>query len=156
MVNMNRMDNNEDLARVTNVDAFFIPIYNSPAIVCYLDDNRQFMLSNVPVEIVLAIRKLNNKDGIIEERENVFDILNFIPEVKDNLEKHIEKVIIDQLNEKIGVYSASIELKFGDSIVIEKRMIPSHAVFLALLTKKPIYVRRNLVDEQENEDKGES
>lgn len=66
---MNRMDNNEDLARVTNVDAFFIPIYNSPAIVCYLDDNRQFMLSNVPVEIVLAIRKLNNKDGIIEERE---------------------------------------------------------------------------------------
>ncbi|WP_054845184.1 bifunctional nuclease family protein [Sulfuracidifex tepidarius] len=147
------MNNNENLSKVINIDAFFIPIYNSPAIICYLEDNRQFMLSNVTPEIVFAIRKLNNKDGVLDDRENIFDILNFVPELRQDLENHINRVIINDLNDKIGVYSATIEINFGNSILIEKRMIPSHAIYLGLLTKKPIYVKKELVDEQERENR---
>lgn len=147
------MNNDEGLSKVINVDAFFVPFYNSPAIICYLEDNRQFMLSNVPPEIVFAIRKLNNKNGVLDDRENIFDIINFIPEMKQNLENHINKVIIDDLNNKMGVYSATIEINFDNSILIEKRMIPSHAIYLGLVAKKPIYVKKELVDEQERENR---
>ncbi len=148
---MDNMESDQTLTRVVNVDAFFVPLYNSPAIICYLEDNRQFMLSNVPAEIVFAIRKLNNKDGRPDDRENIFDILSFVPEIKQELEKYVEKIVIDSINPQIGVYSASLEVKFGESIVIEKRMIPSHAIYLGLLTGKPIYVRKDLVDEQEKD-----
>ncbi|ARM77106.1 bifunctional nuclease family protein [Acidianus manzaensis] len=140
--------------KVNKVDAFIYPLDGLPVMVCYLDDGREFNLFYVPVEIVIAINKLKKQteeDSILnDKRENIFDILAFIPEVTDELSKHINKVIIDDISGSL--YIATIELKF-DGVIIQKRMIPSHAIYLALISNKPIYVRKTLVDDQEKERK---
>ncbi|AWR97193.1 bifunctional nuclease family protein [Acidianus sulfidivorans JP7] len=140
--------------KVNKVDAFIYPLDGLPVMVCYLDDGREFNLFYVPVEIVIAINKLKKQveeDNILnDKRENVFDILAFIPEITEELNKHINKVIIDDISGSL--YIATIELKF-DGVIIQKRMIPSHAIYLALIANKPIYVRKSLVDEQEKERK---
>ncbi|MEM3209345.1 MAG: DUF151 domain-containing protein, partial [Saccharolobus sp.] len=77
-------------------------------------------------------------------------ILTFIPEVVDQFSKHLEKVTVDDIIRETGVYVATVEFKF-DGVTIQKRMIPSHAIFLAIITNKPIFVKKELVDEQEKE-----
>lgn len=147
-------EENKEYVKVNKVDAFIYPLDGIPVLVCYLDDGREFNLFYVPVEIVIAINKLKKQmeeDTILnDKRENIFDILAFIPEVTEELSKHINKVTIDDIYG--SVYIATIELKF-DGVIIQKRMIPSHAIYLALISNKPIYVRKTLVDQQEKERK---
>lgn len=114
---------------------------------CILEDNRFFYLDRVSPEIVFFLKELNG-ETIGDEREGFIDILLSIPEVINILGKYVKRIVIDNFNNKSGTYSASVE--FGDgTIVIKRKMIPSHAIFLAKLTRKPIYVRKQLVDQQE-------
>ncbi|MDT7861294.1 MAG: DUF151 domain-containing protein [Saccharolobus sp.] len=142
----------EDYIKVDAVDAFFYPLHGIPTIVCNLEDGRQFYMFNVPAEIVMAINKTkgNKEEDIDYMRENIYDIIMFIPEIIDDFSKHIEKVVIDDIIREAGVYVATVEFKF-DGVIIQKRMIPSHAIFLAIITNKPIFVKKKLVDEQEKE-----
>ncbi|MEM4884360.1 MAG: DUF151 domain-containing protein [Saccharolobus sp.] len=143
----------DDYIRVSSIDAFFMPIHRIPTIVCYLEDGRQFYLFSVPAEIVVAINKTKGnkeEEEVGDKRENIYDILTFIPEVVDQFSKHLEKVTVDDIIRETGVYVATVEFKF-DGVTIQKRMIPSHAIFLAIITNKPIFVKKELVDEQEKE-----
>lgn len=140
--------------KVDKVDAFFYPVNGVPVLVCYLEDGRQFTLWQIPPDIVISINKYKGvkeyENITSDQRDSIFDILINFEEFKESLTKYIEKVTIDDMIKEYNVYVATIELKF-DGIIIHRRMIPSHAIYLALLANKPIYVKKGLVDEQERE-----
>jgi bifunctional DNase/RNase len=145
----------DDYIKVERVEAFFYPINSIPVIVCYLEDGRQFYLFQVPPEIVISINRLQGIKGYEElseamKRDSIYEILENLSEIKEIISKRIEKVIVNDMIKEYGVYVAVVELKFN-GIVIERRMIPSHAIYLALLGDRPIYIKKTLVDEQEKE-----
>jgi len=154
-------DTDENLIRVERVDAFFYPIHAIPTMVLHLEDNREFKMFYIPPEIVILVNKLQGKneyEGITgnDNRESIYDILydiiSFSSDIKENLKKIVNRVIIDDVIKESGVYVATVEFKF-DGVIIEKKLIPSHAVLLALLCDKPIFVKKQLVEEQEDEEK---
>ena len=139
---------NEDLIRVLEVygeigyDNLFIT-----RIICRLEDGREFILERVPFDIVLALKRING-ETIDDDRERIVDILLSMPEVRRILGENLEKIVIDHLDHNTGVYSATAI--FNDhGLIVKRKMVPSHAIFLAVLTNKPIYVKKKLVDEQE-------
>ncbi len=147
-----------DLIRVDEVDAFISivgerPPHYMPIIICRLEDGRDFNLFAVPQDIVLMIRKIKGY-RIDDERETIYDILLSSPKALEELANHLRRVIIDSINPVTYTYSAIAEFGSGNT-VIRRRMVPSHAILLALLLGKPIYVKKHLVDEQEkiNEEK---
>ena len=145
----------DELIRVDEVDAFISivgerPIHFIPVIVCRLEDGRDFNLFSVPQDIVVAIRKLKGY-SIDDERETIFDIFLSVPSSLENIRKHLRRVIIDSINPLTYTYSATVEFGSNEA-TIRRKMIPSHAILLALLTRKPIYVKKILVDEQERLD----
>lgn len=154
-------DTDENLIRVKRVDTFFYPLHAIPTMVLYLEDSREFKMFYIPPEIVILVNKLQGKneyEGITgnDNRESLYDILydiiSFSTDIKENLKKIVNRVIIDDIIKESGVYVATVEFKF-DGVIIEKKLIPSHAVLLALLCDKPIFVKKQLVEEQEAEEK---
>ncbi len=116
-------------------------------ITCVLEDNRNFYLERVPPEIIFSLKRINGEE-LQDDRERFVDILLSIPEVIEILGKYLKRIIIDEFDDNTGVYSATVE--FGDDkIIFRRKMVPSHAIFLAKLTNKPIYVKKQLVDQQE-------
>ncbi|ADI32744.1 bifunctional nuclease family protein [Staphylothermus hellenicus] len=138
----------EDLIRVVDVsgeivfDRLFIP-----RIVCLLEDGRFFILERVPFDIVVSLKKLDGEE-MGDERERLVDVLSSMPDILDILGKHLKRVVINEIDSKTGVYSAIAEFSDGN-MAIKRKMVPSHAIFLAKLTNKPIYVKKELVDQQE-------
>lgn len=138
----------DDLIKVVDVsgeilfDRLFIT-----RIVCLLEDGRFFILERVPFDIVISLKKLSGEE-IDDERERLVDVLSSMPEILEILGKHLRRVIINEIDFKTGVYSAVAEFSDGN-MVIKRKMVPSHAIFLARLTSRPIYVKRELVDQQE-------
>ncbi|OYT40038.1 MAG: hypothetical protein B6U89_03120 [Desulfurococcales archaeon ex4484_58] len=116
-------------------------------ITCVLEDNRLFFLERVPPDIVISLRRLDGED-INDERERFVDILLSMPDAIEAIGKYLKRVVIDNLDEDSGIYSATVEF-VDDGITVKRKMVPSHAIFLARLTNKPIYVKRKLVDQQE-------
>ncbi|MFP3345959.1 MAG: DUF151 domain-containing protein [Sulfolobaceae archaeon] len=154
-------DTDENLIRVKRVDAFFYPLHAIPTMVLYLEDSREFKMFYIPPEIVILVNKLQGKneyEGITgnDNRESLYDILydiiSFSTDIKENLKKIVNRVIIDDIIKESGVYVATVEFKL-DGVIIEKKLIPSHAVLLAMLCDKPIFVKKQLVEEQEAEEK---
>lgn len=141
------------LLKTINVDAMVTPQPpHIPVIVLSLEDGRSFTLYYVPYEIVIAINKLQRKTNspVVEfgSRETLFEVLlDFQLLLKDLREKLI-RVIIDEFNYETALYTATVEFDLG-GIIMKRKMVPSHAVYLALLLEKPIYVLSKLVDEQE-------
>ncbi len=139
------------LLKAEQVEALIAP--NPPhtaVIVLTLEDGRSFTLYGVPYEIVIAINKLQNPEEYAgyNTRESVFEVLlHFRDELKP-VGARLLRVIVDELDYNTGLYSAKAEFDLG-GLVMRKRMIPSHAIYLALLFDKPIYVLKRLVDEQE-------
>jgi bifunctional DNase/RNase len=116
-------------------------------ITCVLEDNRVFYLERVPPEIIFSLKKLEGED-LNDDRERFVDIIASMPEVVEIIGRYLKRVVIDEFDETRGVYSATVEFADGD-IVLKRKMVPSHAIFLARLTNKPIYIRKKLVDQQE-------
>jgi len=116
-------------------------------IICRLEDGRYFFLERVPFDIVISLKKLRGEE-VEDDRERLVDILVSMPEVLDLLGRHLRRVIINELDPETEVYSAVVEFTDGE-MTLRRKMVPSHAIFLAILTNKPIYVRKTLVDQQE-------
>ncbi len=136
------------------IDGVAYPMPERTLIICRLEDGREFKLYSVPIEIVEMIRKIKGYETYSEtelkdDRETLYDILISTPGALEELGKHLRRVVIDSINPETYTYSASAE--FGDgNTVIRRKMIPSHAILMAMITHKPIFVRKILVDQQEN------
>jgi len=137
------------MVRVVKIEAFLMPTPPyTPVISCHLEDGRQFNLYYVPYEIVIAINRIQGEDYEVD-RESLFDVLPMIAgEFKDVLKSRVRAVYIDGLNRKTMLYSATMEIKVNGAI-IKRKMIPSHAIYLALLTNSEVYVAEELVKHQE-------
>ncbi|RUM47783.1 MAG: bifunctional nuclease family protein [Hyperthermus sp.] len=120
-----------------------------PVIVLELEDGREFTLYNVPYDIVRAVNRLQSKESYgFGDRESVFEIVVDMRDSIAGLGRLLEYVVIDEMDYTTSLYTAKARFNLG-GIYMTRRMIPSHAVFLALLFSKPIYVSKRLVDQQE-------
>jgi len=139
----------DKMVKVVKIEAFLMPTPPyTPVISCYLEDGRQFNLYYVPYEVVIAINRIQGEDYDVD-RESLFDILPMIAgEFKDALKARIKAVYIDGLNRRTMLYSATMEIKVNGAI-IRRKMIPSHAIYLALLANTEVYVADELVKHQE-------
>ncbi len=141
----------EELLRVVDIDAYinytdrFSPF---TVLQCSLEDGRFFSLYLIPIEIVLAVNKIKGY-GFENNRETLFEVLTVFNEI-EILRNKVEKVIVDEIDENTHLYTAKIYIK-GDGFTVAKRMIPSHAIFFAYLIRAPIYVSKELVDRQEQD-----
>ncbi len=137
--------------RVINVDAMVKstpPV--TPIMVCHLEDGRELVLYNVPFEIVKSINKLRGFEQTREKpRETIFTLLQYFSSVTKELGKLIEKVVIDEYNEITGLYTAKLYVDLEGRLKMEIPMVPSHAIYLALLTGKPVYVDEDLLEEED-------
>ena len=129
--------------------------YEVPVIELKLENGKRFLMSNVPPEIVEAIQVMNNQLDL-PRRQSIYILLMNNEEFRDILVRSVKEVVIDELDETTGLYTASLILE-EDGFHLTLKMIPSHAIFLALLAGKPIYVREDLVarsgyEEDEYED----
>jgi len=135
------------------IDGIPYPVPQRTLITCRLEDGREFRLYSVPIDIVEMIRKIKGYNTYMEEefnddRETLYDIILTTPNAIDALGRHLRRVVIDSINPETYTYSATAE--FGeDKMIIRRKMIPSHAILLALITHRPIYIRKVLVDQQE-------
>lgn len=141
------------LLEARNVTAMITPsVPNIPVIVLELEDGREFTLYNVPFEIVEALNKIErqkDEPSLPGIRETVFDILIDMRNFFEELGKRLEYVVIDEIDYNTYLYTAKASFNLG-GIYMMRRMVPSHAIFLARLFDKPIYVSKRLVDEQES------
>ncbi len=141
------------LLEARNVTAMITPsVPNIPVIVLELEDGREFTLYNVPFEIVEALNKIErqkDEPSLPGTRETVFDILIDMRNFFEELGKRLEYVVIDEIDYNTYLYTAKASFNLG-GIYMMRRMVPSHAIFLARLFDKPIYVSKRLVDEQES------
>jgi len=109
-----------------------------------LDDGRTFTMVNIPLEVALAVRALKG-EGEFPERKSLFDLLANFESFKDEIARTLRRVVINELDPRTGLYTATAEFE-EDGLVSKVKMIPSHAVFLAMLVGAPIYVSEDLVD----------
>lgn len=141
------------LLEAHNVSAMLLPtspgMPSIPVIVLELEDGREFTLYNVPYEIVIAVNKLKSSENFqMSDRESLFEILIDFRDSMKTVRNSIEYIIIDEIDYRTSLYTAKVYFNLG-GISMVRKMIPSHAVFLALLYNKPIYVSKSLVDQQE-------
>lgn len=152
-----RENNESNLLRVVGVESVLVSdleeFIEIAALHCYLENNEIFTLYNVPFEIAKAIEKLNNPLSeehldLLDEndsRESVYDVLLLLAPKLRELKNSIKKVVIDSYDANKGVYKASIHMKIN-GISLQKKMIPSHAIFISLLFEKPIYITKEVLE----------
>jgi len=120
----------------------------SPRLILHLEDGRRFYLENVSYDIFVSIRRNLEEEGLDEERSMITDVIESVPEFIAALSRNLKHVVIDSFNPDKGVYSATVEFVNG-KFSTRRKMIPSHAIYLAIIAGKPVYVSEELVDEQE-------
>ena len=124
--------------------------YEMGAINCLLENGDVLTLYNVPIEITKAIAKLiKDDDNVLEveeedSRDTIYELLIMIHPKLEAFKKSLNQVVIDSFNRTFGTYSASLYMNV-DGIYLKRTMIPSHAIFLALLFGKPVYVTEEVV-----------
>ncbi|GAY25585.1 hypothetical protein ATG_07880 [Desulfurococcaceae archaeon AG1] len=142
-----------ELLKVIDIEAYvnYSDQFNPYTVLqCSLEDGRLFNLYLIPLEVVLAVNKIKGY-GFENDRETLFEVLTVFDEI-EVLRNKIEKVVVDEVDENTHLYTAKIYIK-GDGFTVAKRMIPSHAIFLAYLVGAPIYISKELVDKQEQDSK---
>ena len=123
-----------------------------PMIELKLENNRNLRLMGIPydiaVEIWLALRK---KESSMERRR---DPRLSIPELLCEIIK-VEYVTISDILPDLGVYVADVYLRVegrdGEEIISFK-MIPSHAILIAVLSDADIYVAKKLLHQEEEDE----
>ncbi len=112
-----------------------------------LEDGRVFVMANIPAEIVDAVKTLKEGGQLgHDQRQSIFMLMINHEALRETLTRGLKEVIIDELDERTGLYTAKAVFS-EDGVTLQLKMIPSHAVFLALLADAPIYVRSELVDD---------
>lgn len=113
---------------------------------CLLENDEFFLLENVHPEIVFMLKKIEGED-LQDERESILDIIFSLEKVKDIMRHYLKRIIIDKFDYTTRLYSAVAE--FGNSTIeVRRTMIPSHAILLAKLLEKPIYIKKELIEIQ--------
>ncbi len=112
-----------------------------------LENNKNFILVNVPYEVASAIKMINEGD-VPPRRQSLFDLLANNEEFRKIFSDTLKQVVIDELDQDTGLYTATVEFEH-EGVKLSLKMIPSHAIYLALVTGKPIYVVESLIDEDE-------
>ncbi|MEM3831117.1 MAG: bifunctional nuclease family protein [Sulfolobales archaeon] len=144
-----------DLIRIIDVETFITPPpYQVPVLQCELEDGRVFTLYQIPVEVMLGIMRLKGLDEIYNDRETLFEIMSLFKDEMKEVRERIDKVVIDQLDTTTNLYTARVVIK-GDGYKIVKRMVPSHAIYIAYLLGVPAYVKASLVSGEEESEKSE-
>ncbi|MGC9114996.1 MAG: bifunctional nuclease family protein [Fervidicoccaceae archaeon] len=116
-----------------------------PAIVLFLDNGEELELYNVPLEIAQYVSEGNSfRTSMNGERATIFDLIWSHEDIINLLKEDIESIIIDEYDEKSMLYSAKVVFRSGN-VVLERRFVPSHAIFLALITGKEIYVSDEVI-----------
>ncbi|MEB3760421.1 MAG: DUF151 domain-containing protein [Desulfurococcales archaeon] len=118
-----------------------------------LEDDRPFILVNVPYEVAEAIRMINEGDAP-PRRQSLFDLLANHEGFRELFSGTLKRVVIDELDSSTGLYTATVEFE-SDGLTLRLKMIPSHAIFLSLVSEAPIYVAESLVDGEEIEEEFE-
>ncbi len=112
-----------------------------------LEDGRVFTMINIPSDVAeaLAVHR-----GLLSppRRQSIYTFLLNNESFKEVLTRGLKRVIIDELDPATGLYTASVDFE-DEGVNITIKMIPSHAVYLALLAGRSIYVRKELVEQQE-------
>ena len=125
---------------------------------CYLENGDNFVLYNVPPEIARAIARLRSDDVYMDYsldiRETIYELLIMLSPKLRSIAKHLAMVVIDGFDSRTMTFKASLFLEI-DGIRLRKVMIPSHAIFLALLFNKPIYVTDDVVRISKELEEGE-
>lgn len=116
-----------------------------PAIVLFLDNGEELELYNVPLEIAQYIAEGSSvRSAMNKERATIFDLLWSHEDIINLLKEDIDSIVIDEYDEKTMLYSAKVIFKNGN-VTLERKFVPSHAIFLALITGKDIYVADEVI-----------
>lgn len=122
-----------------------------PVLLLILDNGEELELYNVPYEIArfvmndfTFVEKDSNK-----ERNDIFSFIATHEDIVNLLKDDIEKVVIDDFDEKNMVYSATIYFSRGGT-KIQRKFIPSHAIFLAIIANKEIFVSEKVLRRKVN------
>ncbi len=118
-----------------------------------LENDEEFSMVNIPVDVAEAIKMINNGE-LPPQRQSIYTFLSSHEDFKELMRRTLKRVIIDEFEPDTGVYTATVEFEDG-SISIKVKMIPSHAIYLALITDKPIYVSKKLLDMEKKWEEGE-
>jgi len=126
-----------------------------------LEDGRIFRMGGISLDIAAEIKKYLAKSGgdrkrlatdLINRNDPRFTIIDMLidfPDIEKVLHESIREVVIDYFDPNYNIYGASIIL--DDAYTIAKKrvmMIPSHAILLALIANRKVYVAKELVDDQ--------
>ena len=118
-----------------------------------LEDGSRFRMGGIPIEIAIEIEKylINsyNRESLdyTDPRYTIYDTLLEFPDIERILRDAVKEVVIDYYDSRYSFYGASIIL--NEKYTIGKKkiiMIPSHAILLALLANKCVYVDSKLLD----------
>ncbi len=115
-----------------------------------LEDDRSFILVNVPYEVAEAIRMINEGD-VPPRRQSLFDLLANHEGFRELFSETLRRVVIDELDANTGLYTATVEFE-SDGLKLRLKMIPSHAIYLSLVSGAPIYVAEELIESEDLED----
>ncbi len=145
-----------ELVRVVSVEPetmrreeFGITYYIPIGLRLGLEDGREFKIYSVPYDVVEAIVMLKRGDPP-PRRQSLFAFLAYHEDFKFIFDRVLDKVVIDEFDPNTGLYTATVYFE-SDGIRLQVKMIPSHAIYLALVTDKPIYVSERLVQMYEEE-----
>ena len=114
-------------------------------------------MSGISYDVALEIKKYLALDSefdlptINDPRFTLYDMFLEIPDLEKILHGTIKEVIIDYYDPEFSIYGASVILDDNYTVMKKKLlMIPSHAILLALLANRNVYVDSRLVESQEN------
>ena len=153
------MSREESVLRVVDFEPLVTETdgYEMGALNCLLENGDVLTLYNVPIEITKAIAKLIKEDDVLDveddSRDSIYELLIMIHPKLEAFKESLNQVVIDSFNRTFGTYSASLYMNV-DGIYLKRVMIPSHAIFLALLFDKPIYVTEEVVRISKELDEG--
>ncbi len=119
-----------------------------------LEDGRSLTLVNIPLDVAAAIMAIKGESEF-PVRKSIFDVLANYEKFKEEISRTLRRVVIDELDMRTGLYNATVEFE-EDGMVSKVKMIPSHAIFLALIADAPIYVLEDLVELEESEGSSEA
>lgn len=145
------MLSDERIVRVVDIEPLIARTdgFEMGALNCITEEGDSIVLYNAPLEITKAIARILREElplgGEEDYRDSIFDVLIMVQPKLTQLEESISRVVIDGFNRRLGTYSASIYMEI-DGISLKRTVIPSHAIFIALLFNKPIYVTEKVVE----------
>ena len=114
-----------------------------PMIELRLEDNRTLRLMGIPMEVAMEIWLITNSKQTKPTKDFRLSVSDLVCELVK-----VKRVIISDIIPELGVYVADVELDIPHDHSDDRkvfRMIPSHAILVALKCGAEIYVSEKLL-----------